>query len=482
MTENKKNNHKVLGKLQPHDLVVERALVGAIMAFGDARKVIFPIVNDAEMFYHERYKIIFKACYNLFLKLEPIDILTIVQSLKKSNEFELIGGYLVLNEIIYDAPPRAGLEFECQKLKGLFLKRKLIQSTQKIQELCFENEIDVNEVIDSLNYELIEVRKSINSNIDKSGSELYIETLDEIGVAMNTQDKPQGVPTGLTEVDRLTGGWQKSDLIVVAARPGMGKTTFVLETAKSAVLNHNNDVAIFSLEMSDVQLMRKSIAAESEFSASVLKKGKITLQDFVTIQTKSQKLKTDKFHIYSKGYNSLNSIVSKCIELKSRCDLKLIVIDYIQLIQIARDKSSFGKNREQEISEITRNLKLLAKDLDVPIIALSQLSRQVETRQDKRPQLSDLRESGAIEQDADIVMFIYRPEYYKIYEDEQGNSTLNMAEAIFAKHRNGGLGTLILGCDMAKSKFYDHGLQSEFSLPPQSTESFNYQSNEFNIH
>lgn len=476
MTEKKQ---KVLGKLQPHDLEIERAIVGAIMAFGDSRKVIFPIINDAEMFYHERYKIIYKACLGLYLKLEPIDILTIVQSLKKSNEFELIGGYLVLTEIINDAPPRAGLEVECKKLKGLFLKRKLIQSTQKIQELCFENEIDINEVIDSLNFELVEVRKSMSANIDKSGSELYMETLDEIGVAMNTQDKPQGVPTGFTEVDKLTGGWQKSDLIVVAARPGMGKTTFVLETAKSAVVYHKADVAIFSLEMSDVQLMRKSIASESEFSPSVLKKGKITLQDYVTIQTKSQHLKTDNFHIYSKGYNSLNAIISKCIELKSKCDLKLIVIDYIQLIQIAKEKSSFGKNREQEISEITRNLKLLAKDLDVPIIALSQLSRQVETRQDKRPQLSDLRESGAIEQDADIVMFIYRPEYYKINEDENGNSTLNMAEVIFAKHRNGGLATLQLGCDMSKSKFFDYGLQSEFSLPQQSAESFNYLSTEF---
>lgn len=479
--KNKRNNstEKGLLKTPPQSLEIEKAILGVMLVFENSRSSAFETLqSNYDVFYSEKHQIIYKAMHDLHLSLEPIDLLSVINELKRSGNLEKIGGHVYINIIFSDAIYRSNLASECITLVELSLKRKLINATHQIQELCYNDDEDALLIIDRLHSEIADIKKNLSSKVDTTGKVLYELTLKEIGIAMNTQDKPQGVPSGLTEVDRLTGGWQKGDLIVVAARPGMGKTTLALESAKHEAIVNDGHVAVFSLEMPEKQLMRKLIASESEYSVSRLKKGKINDLDFANIQKRSARLWTDNLHIYSQGFKTLSAIQSKCLELKSKFDLKLIVIDYIQLMQLLKDKSSFNKNREQEISEITRTLKTLAVELDIPIIALSQLSRKVEDRPDKRPQLSDLRESGAIEQDADVVLFVYRPEYYKIYEDEQGKSTLNIAELGFKKHRNGAIQDVVVGCDMANSKFHDLGTDSVQFTAPQETP-FNYSSTEF---
>jgi replicative DNA helicase len=282
------------------------------------------------------------------------------------------------------------------------------------------------------------------------------EAIAEMEIRKHQKDGLTGVPSGFTALDRVTSGWQKSDLVIIAARPAMGKTAFVLSVLRNAAVDHNRPVAIFSLEMSSIQLVNRLIAGEAELDSEKIKKGQLADHEWAQLVHKTAKLSKAPLFVDDTPALSILELRAKCRKLKAQHDIQLIVIDYLQLMSGDSKGGNFGGNREQEIASISRALKKIAKELSVPVIALSQLSRAVETRGgDKRPQLSDLRESGAIEQDADMVMFLYRPEYYGITEDEDHNSTQGVGEVIIAKHRNGSLDTVKLRFIGRFTKFTD---------------------------
>jgi replicative DNA helicase len=313
----------------------------------------------------------------------------------------------------------------------------------------------VFDVLDQAQQKLFEVTEQLHKKSYMPSNQLVQMALKDIEEKRKHKDGLTGVPSGLTALDRLTSGWQKSDLIIIAARPAMGKTAFVLSTVRNAAVDHKKAVAIFSLEMSNIQLMLRLISAEAEIESEKIKKGALQEYEWIQLTNKVGKLSSAKIFIDDTPSLSVLELRAKCRRLKSQHNIELIVIDYLQLMSGDSGTKNGPGNREQEISFISRSLKTLAKELDVPVIALSQLSRAVEARQNKRPILSDLRESGSIEQDADMVMFLFRPEYYDLTTDEQGNSTENMGEVIVAKHRNGPVDTVKLKYIKKYTKFSD---------------------------
>jgi len=443
----------VFGKVQPQAVPLEEAVLGAIMLDKEALTVVLDILR-AESFYLNAHQLIYKAMMRLFEKSQPVDLLTVTEELKKTSDLEAAGGPYYLIELTNKVASAANIEYHARIIAQKFVQRELITVSTKIITDAYEDSTDVFELLDDAEQGLFSIAQQNMSRGVESMSSLAAKAQKQMEELRKKEDGLTGVPSGFTDLDRLTSGLQRSDLIILAARPGMGKTAFTLSLARNAAMTFKKAVAFFSLEMSALQLAQRIIAMEAEISGMKMRNGQ--LEDYEWEQLNAALERVSEVPIYIDDTPGINvfELRAKCRRLKMQHDIDLIVIDYLQLMSGGGDNQR--GNREQEVSAISRALKGLAKELNVPVIALSQLSRAVETRGgSKRPQLSDLRESGSIEQDADIVAFIYRPEYYDILEDEEGMSLKNVAELIVAKHRHGALETVRMRFEAEFARFSD---------------------------
>ncbi len=441
------------GKLPPQAIDFEEAVLGALMLEKDALTAVLDILKP-EVFYKEAHKTIFEAIISLFSKTEPIDILTVTNELKSRGDLEIIGGPYYITQLTNRIASAANIEYHARILAQKFIQRELIKISSNIIKDAYEETTDVLDLLDQAEQDLFSVSESNLRRNYVDMHSLVKEAIEQIENIKNKEGQLNGLPSGFTEIDRVTAGWQRSDLIILASRPGMGKTAFALSIARNIAVELNKHaVAIFSLEMSALQLVTRLIASESGIDSQKLKRGNLSDADWQHLHTRINKLSESNIFIDDTPALTVFELRAKSRRLKAQHNIEFIILDYLQLMSGGGDNRG---NREQEISNISRSLKSLAKELDIPIMALSQLSRAVETRGgSKKPVLSDLRESGAIEQDADMVMFIYRPEYYKIDEDEQGHSTAGLAEISIAKHRNGALADIPLRFIPKYAKFTD---------------------------
>ena len=431
-----------LGKIPPQAADLEEAVLGAMMLEQTAVNTVIDILKPSS-FYKDAHARIYEAIVTLFQKGEPIDLLTVTHALRRQGDLEIVGGPLYISQLTNRVASTANIETHARIIAQKFIQRELIRISTEVIRDSYDDTSDVFDLLDKAESNLFQIAEgNIRKNYDKM-SILIKTALDQIEAARQNTHGVSGVPSGFTELDRVTSGWQRSDMIVVAARPGMGKTAFVLSMARNMAVEFQIPVAIFSLEMSSVQLVQRLISSETEIDAEKLRKGNLKDHEFHQLHQRISRIAEAPIFIDDTPGLSVFELRAKCRRLKAQHGIQMIIIDYLQLMTVGGDSKS--GNREQEISTISRSIKGIAKELDVPVIALSQLSRQVETRGgDKKPLLSDLRESGAIEQDADIVAFIYRPEYYQITEDADGNPTQGTGEIIIAKHRNGALANVRL--------------------------------------
>ena len=443
----------IFGKVPPQAPALEEAVLGSLMLDKDAITTVIELLRP-DSFYSEAHQSIFKSMIRLFEKSQPIDLLTVTEELKSSGELEKVGGPYYLVELTNRVASSANLEYHARIVAQKFIQRELIRISTSVIKEAYEDTTDVFELLDKAEQNLFSITEQNLSRSYSSMGSLLSKAIQDVELASEREEGLTGIPTGFIDLDRITSGWQSSDLIIVAARPGMGKTALTLALARNAA-EYNHPVAVFSLEMSNTQLVKRLISLETELTGDKLRKGNLEEYEWQRLNAAVEKMSDTPIFIDDTPAINIFELRAKCRRLKMQHRIELIIVDYLQLMSSAGAEGKQG-NREQEISSISRALKGLAKELDVPVIALSQLSRAVETRGGtKRPQLSDLRESGAIEQDADMVTFIYRPEYYQILEDEQGNSMKGVAEYIIAKHRNGALGTVKLKFTPETAKFSD---------------------------
>lgn len=431
------------GKIPPQAVDLEEATLGAMLI---DKKGVDEVVDmlSPEAFYKDAHGYIFEAIFSLFEKGEPVDLLTVSAELKRMKRLELVGGDFYLAQLANKVSSSAHIEFHARIILQKFIQRSLIRISNEIIKEAFDEGTDVFDLLDSAESKLYDVTQGNIKASTESAQTLVRQAKQRIEEISNKKGL-SGVATGFEELDKLTSGWQPSDLIIVAARPGMGKTALTLSMARNIAVGQGIPVAFFSLEMSSVQLITRLISSETGLSSETLRTGNLQTHEWEQLNVKVKSLESAPLYIDDTPSLSIFDLRAKARRLASQHGIKLIIIDYLQLMTAS--VNSKGGNREQEISTISRNLKALAKELDIPVIALSQLSRAVETRTgSKRPLLSDLRESGAIEQDADIVSFIYRPEYYGIdeWDDEERSPTQGQAEFIVAKHRNGATDTIRL--------------------------------------
>ncbi|MBT8254048.1 MAG: replicative DNA helicase [Bacteroidia bacterium] len=431
------------GKIPPQAIDLEEVVLGAMMIDKKGVDEVIDILSP-DAFYKEAHQNIFEAIFKLFENSEPIDLLTVSAQLKKDKRLDMVGGDFYLISLTQKVSSSAHIEFHARIILQKFIQRSLIKISNEIIEDAYDETQDVFDLLDRAESRLYDVTQGNIKKSSETAQELVIQAKRKIEEISNKEGL-SGIPSGFDKVDRVTSGWQESDLIIIAARPGMGKTALTLSMARNMAVNQDIAVAFFSLEMSSVQLITRLISSETGLSSEKLRTGRLEKHEWEQLNVKVKALEKAPLFIDDTPSLSIFDLRAKARRLKSQHDIKLVVVDYLQLM--TSGASQKGGNREQEISMISRNLKALAKELSVPVIALSQLSRAVETRGgSKRPLLSDLRESGAIEQDADIVSFIYRPEYYKIeeWDDEDRTPTEGQAEFIVAKHRNGGLDSIRL--------------------------------------
>jgi replicative DNA helicase len=440
------------GKIPPQALDLEEVVLGAMMI---DKKGVDEVVDllSPESFYKEAHQHIFAAILILFEKSDPIDLLTVSGQLKKEGKLEKIGGDFYLIALTQKVSSSAHIEFHARIILQKFIQRSLIKISNEIIEDSYDESVDVFDLLDNAESKLYDVTLGNVKKSTETAQDLVIQAKKKIEEIANKEGL-SGVPSGFERVDKVTSGWQPSDLVIIAARPGMGKTALTLSMARNMAVNNNVPVAFFSLEMSSVQLITRLISSETGLSSEKLRTGKLEKHEWEQLNVKVKSLEQAPLFIDDTPALSIFDLRAKARRLASQHKIKLLIVDYLQLMTVGGNNKT--GNREQEISTISRNLKSLAKELDIPVIALSQLSRAVETRTgSKRPILSDLRESGAIEQDADIVSFIYRPEYYKIdeWDDEERSPTEGQAEFIIAKHRNGGLDNIRLKFNGSLGKF-----------------------------
>jgi replicative DNA helicase len=436
------------GKLPPQAIDLEEVVLGAMMIDKKGVDEVIDILSP-DAFYKEAHQHIFESIYTLFEKSEPVDLLTVSAKLKQEKKLELVGGEFYLIQLTQKVSSSAHIEFHARIILQKFIQRSLIKISNQIIEESYNESTDVFDLLDDAESKLYEITQGNIKRSSESAQNLVIQAKNKIEEIANKEGL-SGIPSGFSKVDKLTSGWQPSDLVIVAARPGMGKTAFALSMARNIAVEHQIPVAFFSLEMSSLQLITRLISSETGLSSEKLRTGNLAKHEWEQLNVKVKGLEKAPLFIDDTPSLSIFDLRAKARRLSSQHKIQLIMVDYLQLM--TSGSSLKGGNREQEISTISRNLKALAKELNVPVIALSQLSRAVETRGgSKRPLLSDLRESGAIEQDADIVSFIYRPEYYKMeeWDDEERTPTAGQAEFIVAKHRNGGL-------DEIRLKFVGH--------------------------
>lgn len=427
------------GKLPPQVIDLEEAVLGAMMIDKKGVDDVIDILQ-ADAFYKDSHKYIFEAIVQLFTETQPIDLLTVSAQLKKNGKLELAGGDFYLIQLTQKISSSAHIEFHSRIILQKFIQRSLIRISTEIIEDSYDETTDVFDLLDKAESKLYEVTQGNIKRSSETAQSLVLQAKKRIE-EISKQEGLSGVETGFTNLDKLTSGWQPSDLIIIAARPAMGKTAFVLSMARNIAIDYGHPVALFSLEMASVQLITRLISSETGLSSEKLRTGKLEPHEWTMLSTKVKNLEKAPLFIDDTPSLSIFDLRAKSRRLVSQHGIKIIIVDYLQLMT-AGGNGKGGGNREQEISTISRNLKALAKELNVPVIALSQLSRAVETRgSSKRPLLSDLRESGAIEQDADIVSFLYRPEYYKIdeWDDDEASPTAGQAEIMIAKHRNGSI-------------------------------------------
>tara|TARA_S200000501_G_scaffold7527_1_gene6677 strand:+ start:8144 stop:9658 length:1515 start_codon:yes stop_codon:yes gene_type:complete len=441
------------GKLPPQAIDLEEVVIGAMMIDKKGVDEVIDILTP-EAFYKETHQLIFQSIFTLFQKSEPIDLLTVSNQLKKDNNHEKIGGDFYLISLTQKVSSSAHIEFHARIILQKFIQRSLIKISNEIISDSYDESMDVFDLLDDAESKLYDITQGNIKKSSESAQNLVIQAKSKIEAISNKKGL-SGITSGFKNIDKLTAGWQESDLVIIAGRPGMGKTALSLSMASNIAITNKVPLAFFSLEMSSIQLITRMISSETGLDSNKLRTGKLEKHEWEQLNIRVKDLENAPLFIDDTPSLSIFDLRAKARRMVSQKGVKIIVVDYLQLMTTGGNIKT--GNREQEISTISRNLKALAKELSIPVIALSQLSRMVEGRTSKRPLLSDLRESGAIEQDADIVSFIYRPEYYKIdtWDDNERSSTEGEAEFIVSKHRNGGLDNIRLRFIPTLGKFED---------------------------
>lgn len=464
------------GRIPPQATGVEQSVLGAMLIEREAIPRAIEILRE-DSFYNAKHQKVFGAMLSLFERGNPVDLITLTEELKRRGELDDVGGAYYLTELTTKVASAANVEYHARIIAEKSLLRKMIETMTGLIGRAYDPGADAFEMLDEAEGEVFKISESSLRKPASTMNEILKETLARLESIHGLTGGITGVPSGFTRLDEMTGGWQPSDLIIIAARPSMGKTALSLAVARNAALHpeHPVGVAYFSLEMSAQQLAQRLLTSEARVDAQAARTGRMSDDDWPRLARAAGRLSAAPIYIDDTPGLTVLELRAKSRRLKSQYDIGLVVVDYLQLMH----GTGGGKNsnREQEIAMISRSLKSLAKELNVPVIALSQLSRAVETRGgDKRPQLSDLRESGSIEQDADVVGFIYRPERYGITVDENGNSTEGMAEVIIGKQRNGPIGMVQLAFVHQHARFENlttyysesggGGTGDGYSLPP----------------
>ncbi len=421
------------GRVPPQAVEIEEAVLGALMLLDDV-EYDYAAQLKPEVFYKEAHQKIYKAIQQLIQQNKKVDLFTVKEQLLANGDLEIIGGAAYLARLTYNVGSAAHLDYHIKILIQKYIQRELIKVATELQNRAYDASVDVDELLDFAEGQLFNLAYGSISSEAKPLKDILPGLIAELEEISKKKDALTGVASGYPTLDRVTGGWQKSDLIIVAARPSMGKTAFVVNLARNLAVDYNEPVAFFTLEMPSSQIAMRLLSIEAQISSNKIRTGRLEQDEWLVIEEKLNNLMNAPIIIDDTPQLSIFELRAKARRLKSKYDIKLLIIDYLQLMSLPSE----GKmNREQVVSQISRGLKAIAKELNIPVIALSQLNRAVELRGgNKRPQLSDLRESGAIEQDADLVIFLHRPEYYGITEDEE-QSYEGIAEIIIAKHRNG---------------------------------------------
>ena len=444
----KKERKNMLDRIPPQNIEAEQAVLGAMLIEREAISKVAEFLCPGDC-YREAHRIIYNAILELFNNNDAIDMVTIIELLRMSNTLEAAGGISYITALANSIPTAANVLYHAKIVEEKSLLRKLINTTTNIASEAYEGNEKAELILDTAEKRIMGIRKSENIGFTPI-NELVLEGFNKIEELYQNKGRMTGVPSGFNDLDKLTAGFQPSDFIIVAARPSMGKTAFALNIAQNIAIRSKKTVAIFSLEMSKQQLIQRMLASQSHIDSQKMRIGELTDQDWGKLVKGADQVAGTKMFIDDTAGISVMEIRSKIRKLKSEHDLQLVIIDYLQLMQGQGNKGKGSENRQQEVSEISRSLKCLAREINVPIIALSQLSRSVESRQVKKPMLSDLRESGSLEQDADIVAFLYREDYYNSDSEQK-----NITEVIIAKHRNGPVDTVQLFFHKQFTKFSD---------------------------
>lgn len=453
------------GHLQPQDLKLEEAVLGALLVEKDAYFHVADILTP-KSFYDKKHQVIFEAIRRLHIEDKPLDILTVTEELRRAGTLESAGGPFYITQLSGGVSSSAHIEYHARIIAQKALARDLITFTSKIQTKAFDATTDVDELMQEAEGELFEISRSNLKQDFVQIDPVLEEAVQNLKKAAARPDGMSGIASLFTDLDKITAGWQKSDLIIIAARPAMGKTAFALSIAKNIAVDQRIPVAFFSLEMSKLQLVNRILVNVCEIPGEKIRTGRLQPYEWQQLDNKQKDLVGAPLYIDDTAALSVFELRTKARRLVQEHGVQLIMIDYLQLMNASG--MSFN-SRQEEVSTISRSLKGLAKELNIPIIALSQLNRGVESREKegKRPQLSDLRESGAIEQDADMVILIHRPEYYKVYEDSQGRDMRGRAEILIAKHRNGSIGDVILTFKGQYARFQNVSDDEPTPLPGQ---------------
>ncbi len=422
------------GKLPPHSIQAEQSVLGSVLIDRETMFVVSDILKEDD-FYKDAHKEIFHCMMDLYRKSEPIDIITLTDSLTKRSTLDMVGGVTYITGLLTVPDFTRHISKYAEIVKEKSVLRKLIKASGFIMERSYSGEDEVSDLLQQAEKSIFDISQSKNQRGPVAISQVLMNAYEILEDLYKNKGSITGVSTGFIDLDRKTNGLQKTDLVLIAARPAMGKTAFALNIAHNAALKDNRKVALFSMEMSKEQLIQRMIASESKVELNKLKNGNLDEEEWPKVITAMEVLSKTNIHIDDTPGLTVAELRSKCRRLKIERGLDMVLIDYLQLME----SDAKGESRQQEISRISRSLKILAKELECPVVALSQLSRAPEQRSDKRPMLSDLRESGAIEQDADLVMFLYRDEYYNDDSDQK-----NIAEVIISKHRHGEVGTIQL--------------------------------------
>lgn len=472
------------GKMPPVATEFEEAVLGALMLEHEALQDVSEILKS-EHFYSDKYQRIYAAMTRLNSKNVPIDLLTLTEELKRSGELESIGGRFTLIQLTEKVASAVNIEHHARIIFQKYLQRELIHLGTDMQTNAYDDTKDVQEMLNDAENGLFNLSQGSMKRDVQHVDAVVQEAIKQMEEAGKRNDSLSGIPSGFTGIDRVTSGWQASSLVIIAARPAMGKTAFVLSMARKMAIDYNVPVAMFSLEMANVELVKRLLTAETEIPMEKIKNGKLTPSEWEHFHKNTIKLSNAPIYIDDTPGLSVFDLRSKCRLLKKKHDIGVVIIDYLQLMTAAAMRPG---NRQEEVSMISRSLKGLAKELNIPIIALSQLNRNVESRgvgkdssaiDGKRPQLSDLRESGAIEQDADMVCFIHRPEYYKIEEDKDGTSLKGIGLFIIAKHRSGGLDDIKLRFTPELVRFDDYdGMNIFRQESPMTSQTFSSKMND----